>query len=208
MQAITVCLNYTDYLAIALRHNRKFFKTYSIVTSKDDTETLALCKGFDCTPLILPFESDYVKKTMMSQGLKMLQRPGWIQILDADIVLPEDYSKIVETVEGFNQDTLHGCQRVFCQNKLVWDMFGMTDLSCYEEETNPRAVGIGFFQLFHARAQPLACVQDWYAVANDHKAADMSFRAKFCSIQKLPITAVHLGPASVNWYGRRSPKFV
>ena len=208
MQAITVCLNYTDYLAIALRHNRKHFKSYYIVTSEEDSATLALCKEFDCTPLLLKCEADFVKKSMMSQGLKMLPRPGWIQILDADIVLPEEYATITASVENFDRDTLYGCQRVFCQNKLVWDMFGMTDLTCYEEETNPRAVGIGFFQLFHARAQALASVQDWYAVANDHKAADMSFRARFCSIQKLPLAAVHLGPASVNWYGRRSPKFV
>ncbi len=207
MQAITVCLNYSDYLAITLQHNRKFFKTYSIVTSQEDAATLQLCKDFECTPLILPFEADYVKKSMMSRGLQLLQRPEWIQILDADIVLPEEYSKVIESHGGFDRDTLHGCHRVFCQNKLVWDMFGMTDLSCYEPEDNPRAVGIGFFQLFHAKAHHLANVQDWYAVANGQKAADMSFRARFPVVRSLGFKAVHLGPASVNWYGRRSPTF-
>lgn len=209
MQAISVCINYSDYLAISLPFNRPFFEKYSIVTAAHDEKTLELIKQFDCTPVILDFENDYVKKSMMSQGLRQLQNKQWIQILDADIVLPPEYASIINRVESLDQNALYGCQRLFCQNRLVWEMFGLHDLQCYEPEENVRAIGIGFFQLFHAAAQHLSNSQDWYAVASGMKAADMSFRAKFpaSAIHQLPIKVVHLGPPSVNWYGRRSPRF-
>lgn len=209
MQAISVCINYSDYLEISLPFNRPFFDKYTVVTAASDEQTLALCKQFECTPLILDIEQDYVKKSMMSQGLQQLQARQWIQILDADIVLPPEYSNIVNRVESLDRNSLYGCQRLFCQNKLVWDLFGLNDLQCYEPEENVRAIGVGFFQLFHASAQHLTTSQDWYAVAHGMKAADMSFRAKFpaSSIQQLPIKVVHLGPPSTNWYGRRSPQF-
>lgn len=208
MQAITVCIDYSDYLEISLPHNRSFFDKYTIVTTARDVRTLELAKKFECTALILDTEKDYVKKSMMSQGLQQLQQRQWIQILDADIVLPLEYAGIRGRVDSFDRHALYGCQRLFCQNKLVWDLFGF-NAQCYEPEENPRAIGIGFFQLFHASSQYLSTSQDWYAVAHGQKAADMSFRAKFpaAAIHQLPIKVIHLGPASVNWYGRRSPRF-
>lgn len=209
--AITVCTNYSDYLSIALPYNRKFFSRYTIITVPEDAVTIQIAKQYDCTvELIETDRTDYVRKGMMNEGLKRLAKPAWIQILDADIVLPESYGPIAGNVEALERDTLYGCNRLFCQNRLLWELARFEHVNIYEPELNPRAVGIGFFQLFNTNSRYLATSSDWYGVASDQKAADMSFRAKFPAhqIKALPLNVVHLGPPSTNWYGRRSPKFV
>lgn len=210
LRAITVCTNYSDYLSIALPYNRRFFDSYTIITVPEDGATIQLAKMYDCVvELIETDKKDYVRKGMMNEGLKRLVKPAWIQILDADIVLPESYGAIARNVEALERDALHGCNRLFAHNRLIWDLAKFEHLDVYEAEVNPRAVGIGFFQLFNSNSRYLAGGHDWYGMASDQKAADMSFRTKFPAhqIKGLPFSVIHLGPPSTNWYGRRSAKF-
>ena len=46
INAVTVCVNFSHYLKHCIS-NKKYFKRWVIVTHKDDTDTIKLCKDND-----------------------------------------------------------------------------------------------------------------------------------------------------------------
>ena len=46
MNAILVCVDYSDLLAITLPHNRHHFNKVMVVTTPEDKDTIRLCESF------------------------------------------------------------------------------------------------------------------------------------------------------------------
>ena len=49
--ALTVCINYSDYLENTLPYNRQYFTEYYIVTEKTDINTIKLAEDNSCNLL-------------------------------------------------------------------------------------------------------------------------------------------------------------
>jgi hypothetical protein len=43
IHALSVCVDYGDYLAWALPHNRRHFDSFTVVTTEEDAQTRRLC---------------------------------------------------------------------------------------------------------------------------------------------------------------------
>src|SRR5579859_5826178 len=92
IEAVTVCVNYSDFLAWAIPWNKGFFERWIIVTDSRDTATQRLCDyhhvQYAVTDDFYKDERAFVKGAGINAGLAQLDRDGWVVHLDADIVLP------------------------------------------------------------------------------------------------------------------------
>ena len=46
IHAVCVCVDYGDYLAWALPHNRRHFDSFTVVTTGEDAETRRICERY------------------------------------------------------------------------------------------------------------------------------------------------------------------
>lgn len=198
---ITVCVGYQDLLAITLRHNRKFFETIVVVTTPEDTATQELCKQFNVdvitSDLLYHQRARFNKSGMIHQAQKKIhaEHPDkWVLILDADILLPEQFNKLVHT-EQLDKECLYSFHRV--DYPTYDDFLNQTNSKPYRYDF------MGFFQLYWKKdkyypAHSMACSR-----------CDMQFAHEFPAYRKRIIDEhtilKHLGEDSKNWYGRVTP---
>lgn len=93
--SITVCVNYSDILAITLQNNVKHFDRTVVITDSKDIKTQDLCQEYPnvdvyITDAFYANGAKFNKGLAMEQGLDYLGRDGWICIWDADIVMPDN----------------------------------------------------------------------------------------------------------------------
>ena len=173
IEAVTVCVNYADFLTETARHNRHIFDRWLIVTTPDDRATIACCKQHNLQCLTVDgigsvdppkFQN---KGVGISQGLAQLQTDVWLLHIDADVVLPSDTRRQLE-IACLDETCIYGIDR-FCVHS--WDQWKQLEASGYLHNqhghqlvTMPPQFGslncrlvrnpwgytpIGFFQLWH-----------------------------------------------------------
>src|SRR5271165_2203072 len=99
LEAVTVCVNYADFLTVAAKHNRGLFDRWVIVTTPDDAETREVCRRFNLETLLTEEgrkDGDFNKGAMIERGLQHLGADGWRVHLDSDIVLPHNTKQLLE----------------------------------------------------------------------------------------------------------------
>ena len=196
---ITICVNYSDILKHVIHQNLKFFKTWYIVTSIDDTETFNLVKKVNSSNICILMYSEFYKDNLkFNKGgaLKFAQTyvnthhsDSNILILDADIFLPDSF--ITNVPEKLEDDTLYGTSERL-------DYWSLND---YNTNQNPHIYQwgnkqVGFFQLYK---QCLYTYEDSFNASE----CDLTFRNKFNTKKNLENLSVkHLGKDFVNWNGR------
>ncbi len=88
LEAVVVCVNYSDFLAWTLPNNKTFFDNMVVVTSSKDLRTQKLCEFWHvkCVVSDVCYESgaEFDKGKMINVGLKALDGVGWVVHLDAD----------------------------------------------------------------------------------------------------------------------------
>lgn len=103
VQVIVICVNYSDYLSISYKENIKHFKSenYHIVTSDEDKETINLCDKLNINYTLYSkfyINSSYLNKSgavnFMQTKLHEKYPDDWILLLDADIILPNNFEEI------------------------------------------------------------------------------------------------------------------
>ena len=91
VEAVSVCVNYSDYLKVSLPINKQILNKIVIVTRSDDYETIKVCKenNVECiaTDEFNNHPSGFNKFKGINKGLDKLDKDGWILFLDCDIVL-------------------------------------------------------------------------------------------------------------------------
>src|SRR4030095_4279016 len=98
LQAVSVCINYADYLECIL-DNRKHFDRWIIMTVPEDRETISLCERegleYHLSKTLRPdgknFNATWNKSLVLNEGLDALDPEGWVLILDADVRLPRHF---------------------------------------------------------------------------------------------------------------------
>ena len=126
LEAVTVCVNYSDFLAHTIILNRLFFNKYVVVTSYEDSETHRLCQYYNVTCIktdaFYEHGDVFNKAKGINAGLRHLAKTGAVLHLDADIYLPPLFRTIFETLE-LDQQGIYGFDRFNCKGMEAWMKF-------------------------------------------------------------------------------------
>jgi hypothetical protein len=172
LEAVSVCINYSDFLKYTLPFNKNFFDKYVVVTSSEDKKTQDLCHKHNvkCVTIkkthLIELDS---KGLAINKGLEVLDKDAWVLHLDADIWLPPLTRTILDNF-SLQTDCIYGTDRFMCESFEDWLDFlnkeqyknihyewvfldtakfkiGSRMIQYYGEGYWP----IGFFQLWHPK---------------------------------------------------------
>ena len=101
LEALTICVNYSDYLERIIPYNKNYFDKWIIITTYEDEDTLKICDKYDIWCLRTKAfddpgesrdisENKFNKGSAINKGLKHLDKDGWVLHFDADIIIPKN----------------------------------------------------------------------------------------------------------------------
>ncbi len=233
--AITVCVNYSDFLAWSAMMNHTLFKKWYVCTVASDTKTINICKTYGLEVVICDFQENgkFNKFKGINQALARIKQNDWVLFLDADIILPLITKRVFSEL-NFNKQNIYGCDRINFYDmkglleyiddptKLITDhwliqleeyLVGARICQFYGQEGdggkfdgwNP----LGFFQLAHMDyfdSYP-------YLEENAYDHSDLTFSKRWHRSRRVlvpEIIAIHIASERVwgqNWQGRISKDF-
>ena len=108
IEAITVCIGYSDFLGEAARLNAGLLDRWLIVTSESDEATREVCRRHSLQTLLSEDHhregADFAKGRLIERGLQQLSSDGWRLHLDADIVLPHRFRQLLQSAHLDERD--------------------------------------------------------------------------------------------------------
>lgn len=123
LEAVIVCLNYSDFLAETLAHNVQFFDDVVVMTDHNDIETHRLCERLSVehvkTDSFYHEGNKFNKGRAINLGLGHLQKKDWLLHIDADIYLPHRFRKMLDKT-GLNPKNIYGADRVNVYGWEAW----------------------------------------------------------------------------------------
>lgn len=215
IEAITVCVHYTDLLKLTLKGWLKEVDRLVVVTSSRDPETIEFCKKIKNEKLVCHITDVFYEKgahfnkgAAIEEALNHLDLDDWVLFWDSDIYLTNsNFREIVENQA--KPGSLFGAPR-----------FQVDDINAFRKGILPPLQRIGdiefagYFQLFHC-SDPHVCdlhgkvrrpllSTHWKHAGN----YDSDFQNLWNPPEKnrLPLTLLHLGSFNQNWYGIQDPQ--
>lgn len=198
IDALSVCVDYSDYLALGIKRWREGLRSLTIVSAPHDelTHQLARAEGAQVyiTDAFYRDGAAFNKGRALEEARERLPRGGWVLLFDADII-PESgwVYKVSEARPEIGN--LYSAKRYDCRNLGDRESPNLPEL--------PDDCGVGYFQLFHsedpvAQARPLIDVH-WVHAGN----YDDRLKERWATANRrwLPIRLVHVGERE-NWFGR------
>jgi hypothetical protein len=191
IHGVTVSVNYADLLAQSIAGWAAGLESLTVITDKEDSETFELAAAYNAN--IAVTESFYADGAAFNKGRaqqevwRFIPKHEWILLFDADIIPPMFWNVLLgELQPGF----LYGAHR--------YDEHGAR----IPDDTH----GYGYFQLFHGQ-DPLAQVDPffdtwWTHAGNGDSTILLRWRDRGLLAPALPLTLLHVGGPSHNWYGR------
>jgi hypothetical protein len=234
IEAVTVCVQYADFLSWFLLANAKLFDRLIVVTDTKDRATADLCEHHhvECVKTDVFYDGGlaFNKGAGINAGLDRLDRDGWVLHLDSDIILPPRSRSLIESM-SLDQSMIYGIDRMLCQSFEDWIAYiaqpevqhscnAFVQANAFPLAARVASMGsgasadgyvpIGFFQLWH----PNTSGQHRYPTHSDAGRGDFRFGQHWPRAKRglLPeIVGVHLEsePAEMatNWRGRRTKHF-
>lgn len=207
--AILTSVHYSDLLSVTLPLNRKHFGRVIVATTPDDVATQTVC--IDNNAHCLVTRAFYDRGAMFNKGAaverclemsgEMSSRRGWIVVMDADIIIPEDADLLASAILG----------NLYTPARLM-DRSGFTQTAkryCWPNvEKRAKEEFAGFFQMFHASDSVLGD-RPWYPTQWSHAGgSDSEFWRKWPKNRRIrpPFEVLHLGEDGKNWTGRQTPR--
>jgi hypothetical protein len=198
IDALTVCVDYADYLSLGIKRWREGLRSLTVVTAPHDETTQALARahgaGLHVTDVFYAKGAAFNKGAALEEARERLPRGSWVLLFDADIVPPAGW---VYTVSEHRPEpgSLYSCRRVQCADPARIDA---PDLPALEDDC-----GVGYFQLFHsadpiAQARPL--IDTFWVHAGNYDDRLKERWPRECR-HWLPLRLVHVGERE-NWFGR------
>ena len=171
LEIVTACVGFDDFLDVAIEFNHPHVDNYIVVTSHSDHKTQAVCRkhGVQCvqTDLFKKNGREFNKGAALNAGMNYFQFNGWRLNLDADILLPDNFRRLLFNHHHLDKDDIYGCDRVDVIGKVHLDKLksagpqhkhGM--LMQPGGEVGSRYVDLldgylplGYFQLWNAKCQ-------------------------------------------------------
>jgi hypothetical protein len=236
LEGIIVCVNYSDFLAHTLPHNRTHFDNLLVVTDTKDDKTKWLCEFYNirCLQTDIFYENGekFNKGAAINEGLKHLSRKGWVLHIDSDIYLPPKTRSILNNLK-LDETKIYGADRLMCPDYNSWIKFldnppKIQEGWVYIHLTSfPVGVRLAEYANINAGWEPLGYFQLWHpntsgvhGYPDKHGFADRTdvLQAKKWSREKrelLPeIIVIHIdseglevGEMGKNWRGRKTKIF-
>lgn len=236
ISAVTACVGYDDYLNITLPHNVKHFDEFIVVTSEADKLTQEVAHKHGAKVVVCNrIHSDgapFRKGAAINGGIQR-SRNDWVLIMDADIVLPEHFSKRLDQYVlnpgylyytkrwGPKEDNFQEFVKQMNEGLSWHDLYHAYANRKHARKTDRLGNDIehfpyGYFQLFNKRASVLKeCdgLQYYDETSRTAENADMYFgmhtyKGKTESLPLPDFDVIHLphGAYKRNWSGRVSPR--
>ena len=115
LEAVSVCVNYGDFLAQTLPHIHHLFDKLVIVTTPADRYTQQVCEYFrvECVQTNAFYDDGAIfnKARGINAGLAKLSLDGWVLHLDSDIYLPPWTRSILDRIH-LDEGAIYGIDRL------------------------------------------------------------------------------------------------
>jgi len=207
IQALTVSVNYADFLE-CIAPNRRHFDRWLVVTDEKDARTQEVCRrhGMDVLFSKRLYEKGaaFHKAAALNEGLEALDQDGWVAVMDSDILLPHDFRERLDAQE-LDPAGLYGLSgRRVCPTLAEFRALALREP--WADNLIYTTFVIGYFNLFH-----LGQERNRYPDhgSDDASTYDVLFSEAFPPAQRhyLPMVCLHAGDASQNWRGRTTDPF-
>lgn len=198
VSCVTVCVGYAASLEQVIHKNHHQVDELVVVTSAEDVDTQDVVRACEGVTLVVSNAwaeggASFNKGAMINAGLRVLEKPDWVVLTDADCYLPADLREMTRSTV-LNPGVLYGCTR------RDQGPGGPGDVAVNKEPN-------GFFQLFNRRA--MAVRGSWPAVMSEKFCSagsiDSWFQQQFPKDKRvmLPMTVMHIphGEFGANWNG-------
>ena len=219
ISAVTVCINYDDFLVHCIDNYIAAFDELIVVTESEDLKTRKLCekfgvrivesksKQYNGEPFNLP--------ALLNDGFATIESPEWLCKIDPDIYIPKTaVSRFRQSFGAF--DEIWGASRYFCEDTAQLESFIETnDFEVLEPPYEEGDDVLGFLQVFHASSAFLPNSNRPYE-QEFHVGPSRTNDRLFCrqwpveKRKRFPFDVIHLGLEAIgsNWKGRKSGRFV
>lgn len=199
VDAITVCVDYSEYLALIVG-NKAVFDRWMIVTVKQDKDTIALCEreGLDyCFSERLYEGGPFCKGKAINDGLMELRPQDWVCQLDADTYLFPALRTAIEEA-NLDSDCMYGLYGRLLVNDGA-ELKAMLDKEQISpDELEHVGLAVGYFQMWHSS------MRQFYPEQSTHAGLDDILMRESYSLDKVklfPSYAIHIGQMWVNHKG-------
>lgn len=123
IEAVTVCVNYADFLVESAQNNKHLFDKWVIVTDPDDSATREVCRRFNLQTILTSDHKQgesFAKGYAVERGLQHFSANGWRLHLDADMVLPSNFRNTL-TQCRLDESFIYGIDRIMIQSRADWE---------------------------------------------------------------------------------------
>lgn len=203
VRAIIPCVDYHDILALTLPHNLSQMESVLVVTTPDDSKTIAVAAehGADVFLTDVFYERNAVfnKFAAIEQGLDYMGKYGWICILDADIAIPHARHQW-----AMNKGKLYVPRRLTLKRIPT----EIPEQRKWRQYLTGRHGFGAYCQFFHADDDALPKGHSWQMTDSTWTGmGEMHFENHWDPQNKVrpPFEVLHIGETSVNWAGRVTP---
>jgi|694.fasta_scaffold00478_8 hypothetical protein len=232
IEAVIVCVNYSDFLSHTLPTNKHLFNKVVVVTDTKDNNTKKVCDLHNvlCIQTDTIYTSDSKipnKGVAINAGLEALDKKGWVVQLDADIYLPTLTRTILESYP-LNVNYLYSIDRLMCNSYEDWYNYMHHNKKPVHEgwiylHTDIFSIGTRMVQYHGDGYWPIGYFQMWnpnhtlinrYPQAEGYDRSDVQFLKLWKRAERhlIPdLLCIHLASDShtmgQNWKGRSTPMF-
>lgn len=171
LEAVTVCVDYADFLDAVAPFNAPLLDRWIVVTSSTDHATQHVCRRHGLQCLISDEHrkngDTFNKGRLIERGLHHLSADSWRLHLDGDICLPSRFRRLLDQAH-LDESSIYGADRVMIRGFAAWQRLLASGWLQGQTRRYPYAVDvpagfslgdrwaseagyvpIGFFQLWH-----------------------------------------------------------
>lgn len=231
IEAVTVCVSYSDFLAWSLLWNKRHFERLIVVTDHGDKRTKALCEyhHIECFATDAFYNNDkaFDKSAAITEALTHLSCSDWVAQIDADVVLPPRTRGVLERAH-LNPHHIYGIDRLMCKSFKDWICFvsqpEVQHASNIFVQANAFPLGVRISTMEDDGYTPIGYFQLWnpkhtgrihYPGHGTAHRGDMQFARQWGRGERVlipEIVAIHLESEDLphmgaNWRGRRTHRF-
>jgi hypothetical protein len=220
IEAVTICMNYGDFLAHSMPLNMNHFDNWIIVTEPKDHHTQDICRYYGVNYIKTHeanlHKGEFRKGECITIGLNQLEKTDWLLLIDADTVLQPNFRKVMESLsfnESLDKSCIYTIDRVRFETFEEWMEFYNNPSKNLGNRPRdgrfclPNFVPTGFFQMWHSSTGIFQYIHQWVTVGGE----DIRFSYLWPRNKRVFIpetTCYHLASSpECNWTGRVSKPF-